>query len=224
MRTAFRATVSSVLAFALFGAALFWPAGTFDYWQAWVFLAIFGAMGTVCSIYLGVKYPEVLRRRMNAGPAAETRPVQKMVSAGVYLTFAAMLVVSALDHRFNWSDVPTAVVVAGEVAVVVGLGITMLVVLQNSYAAATINVEVDQKVVSTGMYGIVRHPMYSASLILFAGIPPALDSYWGLVLLVPCLIMLAARILDEEKALTEQLDGYRDYTQKVRSRLLPHIW
>lgn len=224
MKTAFRATVSSLLAFAMFGVALFWPAGTFDYWQAWVFIVTFAAMGTVYSIYLGMKYPEVLRRRMNAGPVAETRPVQKIVSAGIYVTFAAMLVVSAFDHRFNWSNVPTAVVVVVEVAVAVGLGATMLVVLQNSNAAANVNVEVGQKVVSTGMYSIVRHPMYSASLILFVGIPLALDSYWGLVLLVPCLIILAARILDEEKALTEELDGYRNYTQRVRSRLLPHVW
>jgi protein-S-isoprenylcysteine O-methyltransferase Ste14 len=224
MKTAVQATAVSLFGFVLFGLALFWPAGTFNYWQAWVFIAVFAALGTVYTIYMGVKNPDVLRRRMRAGPSAETRPVQKIVAGGVYVTFTALLVFSALDHRYGWSPVPAAVSLAGDALVVIGLGITMLVVVQNNYAAATITVEAGQKVVSTGLYGHVRHPMYFGALIMFLGIPLALGSYWGLVVLIPAVVGVAVRILDEEKALTEELDGYSDYMQQVHSRLVPHVW
>ena len=161
---------------------------------------------------------------MNAGPTAETRPAQKIIVAGIYLWFFALLVVSALDHRFGWSNVPTSVVLIGDVLVVVGLGITLLVVQQNSYAAANITVEADQEVVSTGLYGLVRHPMYFGALIMAVGIPLALDSYWGLVVFIPGLIVLAYRILDEEKMLNQELRGYGEYTQKVHHRLVPGVW
>ena len=153
MKTALQVTVSSVLGLALIGLALFWPAGTFDYWQAWVFLGIFVVLSVICTVYVGMKNPEVLRRRMNAGPTHESRPVQKIVSSGVVLMFFALLVVSAFDHRFGWPNVPTAVVLVGDVLVAVGLGITMLVVLQNSYAAANITVEADQKWCPPGFMG-----------------------------------------------------------------------
>jgi protein-S-isoprenylcysteine O-methyltransferase Ste14 len=224
MKTALQAIASSLIGLALFGLALFLPAGTFNYWQAWVFIAVFVVLSAVLTIYLGLKNPEVLRRRMHAGPTAETRTAQKIIVANVYLWISAMLVVSALDHRFGWSNVPTAVVLIGDALVAIGLGITMLVVVQNSYAAATITVEADQKVVSTGLYGLVRHPMYAGALIMMMGIPLALDSYWGLVLLIPGLVVLAFRIIDEEQALKQELDGYIEYTQKVHYRLAPHVW
>ncbi len=224
MKTGLQAVGSSLIGFALFGLALFGPAGTFNYWQAWVFLAVFALVSAGPSIYWALKRPDVLRRRMNSGPTAETRPAQKIIVAGIYLWFFALLVVSALDHRFGWSNVPTSVVLIGDVLVVVGLGITLLVVQQNSYAAATITVEADQEVVSTGLYGLVRHPMYFGALIMAVGIPLALDSYWGLVVFMPGLIVLAFRIVDEEKALTQELDGYIEYTQKVRYRLVPYAW
>jgi protein-S-isoprenylcysteine O-methyltransferase Ste14 len=224
MKTSVQATLFSVIGFALFGVALFWPAGTFDYWQAWVFIGIFVVLGIFYTIYLLVKAPEVIRRRMNAGPAAETRPVQKIVSAGVYLAFMALLVVSALDHRFSWSTVPTPIVLAGDVMVVVGLGLSMLVVLQNHYAAANVTVEADQKVVSTGLYGVVRHPMYSSVMVLLVGVPLSLGSYWGLVVIIPAVVLFVARILDEEKMLSQELDGYREYTDRVHARLVPYVW
>jgi protein-S-isoprenylcysteine O-methyltransferase Ste14 len=213
-----------VLGLIAFGLLLFAPAGTFNYWQAWVFLAVFTATSVGPSVFLLMKHPEVLRRRMHAGPMAETRPVQRIASSGIVLLFAALLVISALDHRHGWSPVPAAVSSGGDVLIALGLGIAMLVVVQNSYAAATITVEADQKVVSTGLYGFVRHPMYFGALIMWVGIPLALDSYWGLATLIPALIVLAARIMDEEKALREELAGYSEYTQKVRHRLVPYVW
>ena len=224
MKIALQAVGSSLIGLVLFGLLLFLPAGTFDYWQAWVFIAVFSISTTGLSIYLLVTNPAVLQRRMHAGPTAETRTVQKIASTGLFVSFAAVMVLSALDHRFGWSPVPTAVSLAGDVLVVLGLGIGSLVVIQNSYAAANITVEEDQKVVSTGLYGLVRHPMYLGALIMLVGFPVALGSYWGLVVLIPIAIVFVVRVFDEEKALNQELAGYPDYTQQVHYRLVPYVW
>jgi protein-S-isoprenylcysteine O-methyltransferase Ste14 len=178
----------------------------------------------VPSIYLAVNDPAALQRRMKAGPMAESRALQKLVITGTILAVVAVLVSSALDHRFGWSNVPTPIVIVGNILVAVGLGIAQLVVIQNSYAAATITVEEDQKVVSTGLYGLVRHPMYVGTLIMMIGTPLALDSYWALLATVLALPVLAARIDDEEKMLRQELDGYEEYTHKVHYRLVPGVW
>jgi protein-S-isoprenylcysteine O-methyltransferase Ste14 len=219
-----KAVAASAFAFAYFGVLLFLPAGTLNYWQAWVFIAVFTATSAGPSIYWAVKRPEVLRRRLSAGPTAETRPAQKIIVAGVYLCASALFVFSALDHRFGWSHVPTAVVMVGDVLVAIGLAISMLVVQQNSYAAANVTVEAEQKLASTGLYGLVRHPMYFGALIMMVGTPLALDSYWGLVVLIPALVALVARILDEEKLLRQELAGYVDYANRVNARLVPYVW
>jgi protein-S-isoprenylcysteine O-methyltransferase Ste14 len=224
MKTALQATTSSMFALALIVLAMFWPAGTFDYWQAWVFLGVFVVLAVLYTVYMGIKNPAALQRRMNAGPSHESRPIQKVVSAGVALTFFAMLVVCGFDHRFGWSNVPTAVVFIGDMLVVVGLGIAMLVIVQNNYAAANITIEADQALVSTGLYGLVRHPMYSGSLIMLVGTSLALGSYWGLVGAAVMAMLFAVRIVDEEEALTDELSGYREYTEKVHSRLVAHVW
>jgi protein-S-isoprenylcysteine O-methyltransferase Ste14 len=224
MKTAIQVTASTIFSLALIGVALFWPAGTFDYWQAWVFFGIFVGLSVIYTVYMELKNPAALRRRLNAGPQHESRPVQKIVIVGVTLAFYALLVVSALDHRFGWSDVPTALVFVGNVLTWAGLGIAMVVIVQNNYAAANITVEADQAVVSTGLYGLVRHPMYFGVLIMLIGVPLALGSYWGLALVPIDAVLFATRIFDEEKALTNALTGYREYTEKVQSRLVPGVW
>lgn len=224
MKIGLQTLASTLFGIAFFAALLFWPAGTLDYWQAWVFIAVFITATMVPSIYLAVKNPAALRRRLKAGPTAETRPVQRFAIVGTAVSVVAVLVLSALDHRFGWSQVPTSVIVVGLVLVAVGLVFAQLVVIQNNYAAATITVEAEQKVVSTGLYGVVRHPMYVGALIMMAGTPLALDSYWGLVAIIPGLAVLALRILDEENMLTDELDGYREYLEKVHYRLVPYVW
>lgn len=134
------------------------------------------------------------------------------------------MVFSALDHRFGWSSVPAWLSLLGDVLVATGLGIAMLVVIQNSYAAATVTVEAGQTVVTSGLYRFVRHPMYTGNVIMMIGIPLALGSYWGLLFVVPGTALLALRIFDEEKLLLQELPGYPDYTQKVRYRLAPYLW
>ena len=222
-------TIPKLLVFALvelvvFGLMLFLPAGTFNYWQAWVFLVVVFVPAWIPGIYLLRTNPVALQNRMRGGPTAETRMAQKVVIAGLYLSLAAMVVVSVLDHRFGWSPVPMAICFFGDVLVAVGLGVVALVVIQNSYAAATVRVQAGQKVVSTGPYGLVRHPMYTGNVIMMVGVPLALGSYWGLVFVVPGLIVLASRIRDEEKLLQKELDGYREYTQKVSYRMVPGMW
>jgi protein-S-isoprenylcysteine O-methyltransferase Ste14 len=224
MKTLVKGAVSAALGLVAFGLMLFLPAGTFHYWQAWVFLAVFAFYTWIPSVYLVRKNPAALERRMHAGPLAETRTLQQIVSTVVFICFPAMLVVSALDHRFGWSPVPTTVTVVGDILVAVGLGVAMLVVAQNGYAAANITVESGQTLVSTGLYGLVRHPMYSGSVIMMIGVPLALDSYWGLVFVIPALVALALRIRDEEEFLQQQLSGYSDYEQQVRYRLVPYVW
>ena len=223
MSIGLRVVAQSVFGLVAFGALLFLPAGTFDYWQAWVFLAVF-FIASLSTVYFLKNDPAALERRMHAGPVAETRTVQKVVASGVYVLFAALLVFSALDHRFGWSPVPAAVSLAGAALVAIGLGIAIFTVIENRYAAATVTVEESQKVVSTGLYGLVRHPMYMGATIMMAGIPLALDSWWGLAVLIPCLFGVAFRIRDEEKMLTNELSGYHEYTQKVHHRLVPYVW
>jgi protein-S-isoprenylcysteine O-methyltransferase Ste14 len=222
-------TISKMLVFGLvelvvFGAMLFVPAGTFNYWQAWVFLAVVAVAAWAPSISQLLKDPVALQGRMRGGPAAETRVAQKVVIAGLYLSVAAMVVVSVLDHRFGRSPVPTAICLVGDVLVALGLGVMALVIIQNSYAASTVQVQAGQTVVATGLYGLVRHPMYTGNVIMMVGIPLALGSYLGLVFVIPGLIVLALRIRDEEKLLAQELTGYREYTQKVRYRLAPRMW
>src|SRR4051812_9666698 len=223
MKTALLMLWYAVFSIAFFGVLLFWPAGTFDYWQAWVFIAVFEVGTMIPTIYLAVKYPDALRRRSRT-PFAETRMVQKLIYVGIISTTVAAAVVSALDHRFGWSVVPTAVVVVGNVLVLVGLAVAEVVVIQNNYAAATITVDKDQPVVSTGLYSVVRHPMYVGALILIVGMPLALGSYWGLLTMIPGVLIFVARITDEEKALRQDLAGYDEYIDKVHSRLVPGVW
>lgn len=214
----------TVLGLVFFVAVLFWPAGTFDYWQAWVFLAVFIATTTLPSIYLAVRHPDALARRMKAGPTAENRPAQRIIMTLTLALVVATFVLSALDHRFGWSQVPVWLVIVGNVLVAVGLSVAQLVVVQNNYAAATVQVEADQPLVSTGLYGLVRHPMYTGAAVMMIGTPLALDSLWGLLCVVASAPVIVARIRDEEQMLTEELAGYAEYKTKVRHRLVPYLW
>lgn len=224
MKTGIRVAASSIWGILSFGLILFLPAGTFRYWQAWVFIAVFMAATIVPAIYLARNKPAALQRRMNAGPRAEPRRAQKFIITGSFLTLFAVMVVSALDHRFGWSVVPAWLSVVGDVLVATGLGIAMLANVQNTYAGATVTVESGQTLVSDGLYGFVRHPMYIGNVIMMIGIPLALGSYWGLLFVIPGGVMLTFRILDEEKLLTQELSGYREYRQRVRYRLVPYVW
>jgi protein-S-isoprenylcysteine O-methyltransferase Ste14 len=212
-----RALRSSVLSTLTLAACLFVPAWTLNYWQGWTYLAVFVVMTTWITIYFVIKNPALVERRTSAGPQAEKEASQRIIMSFAMIGFIALIVLPTLDHRLGWSPVSPAVAVIGDALVALGFLLFFLVLKQNSYAASTIEVAKEQKVVSTGLYGIVRHPMYAGVLPLLIGTPLALGSWWGLVALV-------SRLLDEERFLHKNLPGYTEYTQKVRWRLAPGIF
>ena len=176
------------------------------------------------SIYFLAHDPRLIERRINAGPGAETEPAQRLIMAIASIGFVAMIVLSALDHRFGWSSVPGWVAIAGNVGVGLSFFLITLVLRQNSYAASTICVEAGQPVISAGAYGVIRHPMYAAALPMFLCMPLALGSYWGLVVFAAIMPALIWRLLDEERFLKVNLPGYADYCGRVRYRLIPGVW
>jgi protein-S-isoprenylcysteine O-methyltransferase Ste14 len=224
VKTVGKYTLSAIIGVLVFVLMLFAPAGTFHYWQGWAFLAVFALSTWIPSLYLMRTNPAALERRLHAGPLQETRVAQKVISTIAFSSMMGLIVFSVFDHRFGWSDVPPAISVIGDFLVGFGLLATMLVVIQNGYAAANITVESEQTVVSTGLYALVRHPMYTGTIVLMVGIPLALGSYWGLVFVPLGLVVLALRIRDEEGLLEQELRGYRDYEQQVHYRLVPYLW
>ena len=205
-------------------ALLFIPAGTLAYWQAWVFLAVYFAASLAITLYLIKKDPALLERRMSGGPAAEKEPIQKIIMSFVSLGFIGLFVLAGLDHRFAWSHMPPSAALAGDALVVLGWIGIFFVFRENAFASATIELAPDQKVISTGPYALVRHPMYAGGLVMFLGISIALGSWWGLLVLAAMMPALLWRLLDEEKFLARNLTGYREYQKRVRYRLIPRVW
>ena len=216
--------VSLVVLIVVMGLLLFVPAGTMQYWQAWVYLAIFMGASVLVSLYLIKKDPELLRRRMSGGPTAEKETTQKIIMLFASMGFIALLVVPALDYRFGWSVVPLSVVTAGDILVAIGFYFIFLVYKENTFAAATIEVAKNQKVISTGPYALVRHPMYASALLYLIGTPLALGSYWGLLALAFMMSFLIWRLVDEEEFLAKNLPGYMEYQKKVQHHLVPYVW
>jgi protein-S-isoprenylcysteine O-methyltransferase Ste14 len=209
----------------LLGLLLFLPAGTFHYWQAWLFIAVFMTSVSAIGVYLSLNDPALLERRKNIGPAAEQSPAQKIIISIGILADLGLLVFCALDYRYGWSrDMPAYVSLLGNALVALGLFINLLVFRENSYGASNIKVEEGQRVIATGPYALVRHPMYAGVLIMVVGVPLALGSWWGLAIVALVVPVLAWRILDEEKLLKKDLLGYVQYVQKVRYRLVPYLW
>jgi protein-S-isoprenylcysteine O-methyltransferase Ste14 len=206
------------------GALLFLPAWTLDYWQAWAFLAVFGVSALAITLYLMKKDPMLLERRMQGGPTAEKEWSQKIIQTITAIMFIAMLVVPALDHRLHWSTVSLSVTIAGDVLVGLGFLIIFFVYKENTFASATIELAPEQKVITTGLYALVRHPMYMGALFLLVGMPLALGSWWGLFVYILFMPALIWRIFDEEKFLAKNLWGYSEYLNKVPYRLVPYLW
>jgi protein-S-isoprenylcysteine O-methyltransferase Ste14 len=219
-----RAWLSLAALAVVMGLLLFLPAGTVHYWQAWIYLVLFFGLSAVITRDLMRHDPALLARRMKGGPTAEQRSQQQVIMLGASLGFIALLVVPALDFRFKWSVVPVGGIVFGDALFVLGFGFIGRVYRENTYTSATIEVVQDQKVISTGPYAVVRHPMYASALLYLIGTPLALGSYWGLLALVFTLPFLMWRLVDEEQVLARELPGYTDYRTHVRYRLVPGIW
>jgi protein-S-isoprenylcysteine O-methyltransferase Ste14 len=203
---------------------LFLPAWTLDYWQAWFFLSVFSMSVLAITLYLMKKDPKLLERRVNAGPGAEKEKKQKIIQSIAAIAFIAIFIFAGIDHRFAWSTVPTYIILAGDALIALGLLLIFFVFRENTFTSAVIEVDTDQKVVSTGPYAIVRHPMYIGAFVMLLGVPLALGSWWGLLTVIPIMFVIVWRLLDEEKFLAKNLPGYSAYRDKVRYRLLPFIW
>jgi len=199
-------------------------AGTARYWQAWVYLAIYFVASALITLYLMKNDRALLQRRMSGGPAAEKEKTQKMIMLVASIGFATSLIVPALDHRFMWSHVPLSVVVAGDILTVVWFYAMFRVFRENTFTSATIEIADGQRVICTGPYALVRHPMYAGAVLLFFGMPLALGSYWGLLGFAVVLPALIWRLLDEERFLSRNLPGYVAYCAEVRWRLIPGIF
>jgi len=218
----------SVIAIArtlvILAAALFVPVWTLRWWQAWACLAAFFVPACLITSWVAMHDPALLERRLKAGPKGEKEKGQKIVQAIASLVFLADFVIPAFDHHYGWSRVPAYASIAGDLMMLVGFWITFAVFRVNSFTSGIIEVAEGQRVVSTGPYAIVRHPLYSGALVMLFGIPLALGSWWGLLVNVPLTAAIVWRLLDEEKFLLARLSGYGEYRQTVKYRLAPLVW
>ena len=218
-----RMLVLCLVGSALIALTLFIAAGTVRYWRAWGYLAV----NSVAAIpYVGylLNNPRLLETRMKAGPTAEQRSVQKVITLLGGISIIVAFIVPGLDDRFGWSNVPLWLVVMGDALIVAGMLMVYRVVRENPFGSATVRVAEDQRVISTGPYGIVRNPMYASALVYLLGMPLALGSFWTLIPSAVTMLSLVCRLLDEENFLTRNLPGYAEYCTRVRWHLIPLIF
>ena len=203
------------------GVLLFVPAGTLDYWQGWLFVDVLFVPMFVAGIVLMFRKPELLRKRLEA---KEKQKEQKWVVALSGMLFIAMFVVAGLNHRYEWWVLPEWVVYTAAGLFLAGYLLYAEVLRENVWLSRTIEVQEHQKVVDTGLYGIVRHPMYAATLLLFLSMPLVLGSLWAFAIMLFYIPVISKRIRNEEKVLEEGLEGYREYKQRVRYKVIPYVW
>ncbi|HEV8716429.1 MAG TPA: isoprenylcysteine carboxylmethyltransferase family protein [Candidatus Binatia bacterium] len=206
------------------GIILFLTAGTFAYWQAWVYCLVFFVAVMLIGAYFLKNDPALLERRLKIGETGETEPKQKIIQTVAGALYFASFLIPGLDRRLHWSAVPASLVLAADVGVALAFLIVFFVFRENSYTSSIIEVDESQRVIETGPYRVVRHPMYAGALLLFLAAPLALGSFWALLFVVPLSTMVVLRLIDEERFLSEHLPGYTAYCQKTRYRLVPLIW
>ncbi len=219
-----RALADFVTKLVIVSLLLFLPAWSLDFWEAWVFLFIFFTPQLLIIIYFLRKDPDLVKRRLKGRLFAENRTYQKVIESLLRLFYILMVLVPGFDHRFNSLHVPAFLVIAADAAVLLGFLIQFHVFKANTFASAVVEIAVKQKVISTGPYAVVRHPMYSGALVVFFFTPIALGSWWGLPIAPAMLGVIILRLLDEEKLLHQSLPSYEEYCQEVQYRLIPHIW
>lgn len=221
MKLLVNALLKFVSGLAAVGLLLFLPAGTLRYWNAWLFSALLFLPMLMVGILLFLKAPELLEKRLNT---REQEGTQKAVVALSALIFCLGFVLAGLDFRFGWSHMPTWLVAAAAVLQLVSYGLYAEVMRENAYLSRTVEIQENQKVIDTGLYGVVRHPMYLAVTLLFLTIPLVLGSWPCFVLFLCTPALLVLRIRNEEQVLVRGLPGYTEYQQRVRWRLIPFIW
>ena len=221
MKLACSALIKFTAGLLLVGALLFLPAGSLAYMNGWLFIGLLFIPMLFLGIVLLIKAPNLLEKRLSA---KEKESTQKGVVALSGLLFIAGFVVAGLDFRFGWSKMPLWIVITASVVLLISYGLYAEVMRENAYLSRTIEVQENQKVVDTGLYGIVRHPMYAVTLWLFLAIPVVLGSWWSLLCFLPYIAVIVIRIRNEEKVLEAGLDGYVEYKKRIKYRILPFIW
>ncbi len=221
MKLFLNALIKFTAGLLLVGTLLFVPAGGFEYTNGWLFIGLLFIPMLIFGIVMFVKSPELLAKRLNT---KEKEKTQKGVVALSGLLFLAGFIIAGIDYRFGWSKMPIWVVISASVVLLVSYALYAEVMRENVYLSRTIQVQENQKVVDTGLYGIVRHPMYAVTVWLFLSIPIVLGSWWSLLCFLPYIGVIAVRIINEEKVLERGLDGYTEYKKKVKYRLFPLIW
>ena len=216
-----QALTKFVIGLLLIGLLLFLPAGTFDFWQAWLFIAVLFVPMFIAGIMLMIRQPELLRKRLDA---KEQQQEQKWVVALSGLMFIAVFVVAGLNRRFGWYILPDWAVYIATAIFLVAYAMYAEVMRENVWLSRTVEVQENQQVVTTGLYGIVRHPMYAATLLLFLSMPLVLASLWSFVIMLIYIPIIALRIRNEEQVLERELKGYTEYKQRVRYKVIPFIW
>lgn len=217
----FRTIINFLMGVVMVGVLLFAPAGTFLFWNAWLFLALLFVPMLIIGIYLWIKQPDLLAKRLSS---KEKESEQKQVILMSAVVFVAGFVVAAVDFRFGWSQLPIWLVVVASVLLVISYGLYAEVMRENAYLSRTVEVQENQKVIDTGLYGIVRHPMYSATILLYLSIPLVLGSIYSFLLFLMFPFVIAKRISNEETVLEKGLDGYTSYKQRVKYKIIPFIW
>lgn len=221
MKLLLNALIKFLVGFVLVGALVFLPAGSFGFVNGWLFLGLLFVPMFILGLVLFVKAPKLLEKRLGA---KEKENTQKGVVALSGLLFVGGFIVAGLDYRFGWSHVPTWAVIVASVVLLVAYTFYAEVMRENAYLSRTVEVQENQKVIDTGFYGIVRHPMYAVTIWLFLAIPVILSSWWSLLCFVPYVAVILVRIRNEEKVLEQGLAGYSDYKKRVKYRILPFIW
>ncbi|MBE6630218.1 MAG: isoprenylcysteine carboxylmethyltransferase family protein [Ruminococcaceae bacterium] len=216
-----RALLKFLLGLFLVGALLFLPAGSIRYPNGWLFIGLLFIPMLILGAVLLIKAPALLEKRLDA---KEKQGAQKGVVAASGLLFVAGFVVAGLDFRFGWSQVPTWAVIVACAVLLLSYALYAEVMRENAYLSRTVEVQQGQKVIDTGLYGIVRHPMYAVTIWLFLSIPVVLGSWWSLLCFAPYVAVIAVRICNEEKVLEAGLAGYAAYKKRVKYRILPFIW
>lgn len=217
----FGALVKFLLGVVLVGVLVFLPAGTFNYFGGWLLMGILFVPMFIAGIVMMFVNPDLLKKRLNAKEKEREQSIVVKLSG---LMFILGFVVASLDFRFGWFPLPTGVSIGGAVVFLLAYIMYAEVLRENTYLSRTIEVQENQKVISTGLYGVVRHPMYSATLLLFLSIPIVLGSLISFLIFLSYPFIIAKRIKNEEKVLTQNLEGYKEYKEKVKYRLIPFIW
>jgi protein-S-isoprenylcysteine O-methyltransferase Ste14 len=210
-----------IMAPIFMGLMLFLPAGSLDYWQAWIYFGVLLIPVSFVVFYFLKNDPELLERRMRM---KEKEEKQKTIQIFGIIIFLIGFITCGLDYRYHWSNVPVYLVIVANAIVLSGYIFVFLVLRENSYASRIIEVEEDQKVITTGPYAIVRHPMYLGVLVMYLFTPLALGSYWAIIFFLPLIPLLVSRLLNEEEMLLRELPGYKEYCQKTRYHLIPFIY